>query len=68
MCGQHHGWVKQNFREIILWKNTQETATRQERRKKSSKKKVSYQNTKGGKYTKNLSNRTITDVQISLIS
>ena len=44
------------------------TATRKERRKKSSKKKVSYQTTKGGKYIKNLSNRALTDAQISLIS
>ena len=44
------------------------TATRKERRKKSSKKKVSFQNTKGEKYIKNLSNRTLTDTQISLIS
>ena len=44
------------------------TATRKERRKKSSKKKVSYQTTKGGKYIKNLSNRKLTDAQISLIS
>ena len=44
------------------------TATCKERRKKFFKKKVSYQNTKGGKYIKNLSNRTLTDVQISLIS
>ena len=44
------------------------TATSKERRKKSSKKKVSYQTNKGGKYIKNLSNRTLTDAQISLIS
>ena len=44
------------------------TATRKERRKKSSRKKVSYQTTKGGKYIKNLSNRKLTDAQISLIS
>ena len=49
-------------------KTQRKTATRKERRKKSSKKKVSYQTTKGGKYIKNLSNRTLTDAQISLIS
>ena len=40
----------------------------QERRKKSSKKKVSPQNTRGEKHIKNLSNRTLTDAQIRLIS
>ena len=39
------------------------TATRKERRKK-----VTFQNTKGEKYIKNLSNRKLTDAKISLIS
>ena len=49
-------------------KMQRKTATCKERRKKTSKKKVSSQNATGVKYIKNLSENTLTDAQINLIS
>ena len=54
--------VKQSYT-----KTQRNTAKRRQRRKKSSNNIVSFQTTSGEKYTKNLSNKKITDAQIKLV-